>query len=966
MNRSLTRAVLRGLAILVVAADMADAQATPAAQRERCLRLVPGAQAKYSDGDLRAAIDLAKGCIDSTSSIASLASLRARAYGLMAKAHLALDHHDTLVRRAVESLLEENPYFDGNELEDSPRFLALVQKVRADLRRRATASVSKSDEPLSQVPATIQVITADQLRIRGYSDLEQALHDLPGFDISRPRGQSYSNIFQRGRRTEETNRTLVIVDGVESNDIFSNTAYISRQFPLSSIDRIEVVYGPASTMYGANAIQGVINIITKNPEEHLARRQSVGATARVDAGPWNTRIVDATVAAHVKDASFSLTARAYESDGWDGSSSWSFDRSSKAATALYEQALFGFADVVDSTQRAAAVASARALDAKAFQGTLNGRPVGYTDRARDWMVAAKFKLRDLQLGFQTWQLDEGTASAGTSRSMPGALNGNLWRPHQSAFSAGYSGRVSGVTVNYFGQARVHGIGDGSARYSLQGYLDGPFGLEELRRGQSAFWTSTQLRQSSTQVRNELNINFRPRPALLVVAGAELRNGSVQANYEQVTNCTRTPDWFEANGITTPSAARDSILKGVPEARSQLSDRIVKIMLGRSGTRCTQRDTAFNDNPLSPQGGNHYAVRDIGVFAQATYTLKTNTRLIAGYRVDNNVFKPVGGTGTVGNPRLAVVHTRGTNVFKVVYAEAFKAPSSAEQFSSVGGVRALATVPLKTERVRNLELSVGRQSRLWSVDASVYRANISEALGNVSSDFLVADRQVNDFITAYAKTRFTTIPVVPLTDELVKRLLFAPTATRSFRNLGGFTVTGVQVATTARHWGTDLFANYTFTHPYATGDLSFYAPVDSARARIQRALSSGQVTPFVPGALPTSIRIGDIASHRFNVGAERQWKRVEGSLRANAVGRRQVGAGTTVNANPLTSIDPYVILNGSVSYKFGGSLTAQLTGDNLLDARYYHPGNGVADGLRAASSVVQPGRALLLRLITKFP
>ncbi len=60
---------------------------------------------------------------------------------------------------------------------------------------------------------------------------------------------------------------MLLIDGVEDNDLASSTAWISRQFPLSNIDRIEVVYGPASTMYGANAFAGVINVITKEPEQ---------------------------------------------------------------------------------------------------------------------------------------------------------------------------------------------------------------------------------------------------------------------------------------------------------------------------------------------------------------------------------------------------------------------------------------------------------------------------------------------------------------------------------------------------------------------------------------------------------------------------------------------------------------------------------------------------------------------------
>src|SRR4029079_8137540 len=142
-------------------------------------------------------------------------------------------------------------------------------------------SVSKAKEPLAQAPATVEVITGAEIERRGYPDLEAVLRDLPGFDFSRRAGASYSNVYQRGYRSIETNRTMLLIDGVEDNDLASSTAWISRQFPLSNIDRIEVVYRPASTMYGANAFAGVINVVTKQPEQIVGEGKKLGGEARL-------------------------------------------------------------------------------------------------------------------------------------------------------------------------------------------------------------------------------------------------------------------------------------------------------------------------------------------------------------------------------------------------------------------------------------------------------------------------------------------------------------------------------------------------------------------------------------------------------------------------------------------------------------------------------------------------------------
>ena len=66
------------------------------------------------------------------------------------------------------------------------------------------SSVSKTSESLLETPQTVIVITNEQIKRRGYTDLEQLFHDLPGFDISRGNGTQYSQIYQRGYRTKNT------------------------------------------------------------------------------------------------------------------------------------------------------------------------------------------------------------------------------------------------------------------------------------------------------------------------------------------------------------------------------------------------------------------------------------------------------------------------------------------------------------------------------------------------------------------------------------------------------------------------------------------------------------------------------------------------------------------------------------------------------------------------------------------
>ena len=195
---------------------------------------------------------------------------------------------------------------------------------------------------------------------------------------------------------------------MENNDVWSNIAYLSRQYPLSNIERVEVVYGPASTMYGPNAFVGVINVITRSPESWLDRDQKMTLEAEVGGGAWETRWMDATLAglAANGNVAYSVTARVYESDEMDLSRypDWDFD-----------PAFYARGGAVDYGELGDGAAEARARDQAAL-----GR---FSNQTNDSAVFGKLRLFGVDLGFQTWQRDEGvggwyvdTEYAGTSNA----------------------------------------------------------------------------------------------------------------------------------------------------------------------------------------------------------------------------------------------------------------------------------------------------------------------------------------------------------------------------------------------------------------------------------------------------------------------------------------------------------------------------------------------------------------------
>jgi outer membrane receptor for ferrienterochelin and colicin len=180
--------------------------------------------------------------------------------------------------------------------------VSLYDMSLEDLMKLKITTASKKSESVSQAPASVMVITAQMIQARGYHHLEEILHDLPGFDFNKGYGVNYSTIFMRGFRSENSDRFLLFFDGIWENDIWKQTNWISRQYPVSQIKQIEVLYGPASALYGTNAFSGIINVITKKGGE-------VGNLSLVSTfGSWGRKNVEVSTGHDISEkVSFNAT-----------------------------------------------------------------------------------------------------------------------------------------------------------------------------------------------------------------------------------------------------------------------------------------------------------------------------------------------------------------------------------------------------------------------------------------------------------------------------------------------------------------------------------------------------------------------------------------------------------------------------------------------------------------------------------
>ncbi|WP_084360704.1 TonB-dependent receptor domain-containing protein [Hydrogenophaga palleronii] len=145
--------------------------------------------------------------------------------------------------------------------------MAHAQQVEGGSLSEVVVSASGFEQKITDAPASISVITQEELAKRPYVTLLDAVRDIEGVDVGETRDKTgQGTISMRGMGSDYT---LILVDGKRQNnhgDIYPNS-FAGNQFghvpPMDAIERIEVIRGPASTLYGADAMGGVINIITK-------------------------------------------------------------------------------------------------------------------------------------------------------------------------------------------------------------------------------------------------------------------------------------------------------------------------------------------------------------------------------------------------------------------------------------------------------------------------------------------------------------------------------------------------------------------------------------------------------------------------------------------------------------------------------------------------------------------------------
>ena len=163
---------------------------------------------------------------------------------------------------------------------------------------------------IEQVGSSVTVIDAETIARHQWQSISEALQSVPGLRVSPSGGPgAQTSVFTRGTNS---NHTLILIDGVRAGDPSTPSgAYDFAHLRLDDVERIEIVRGPQSTVYGSDAIGGVINIITRRG------RDGVQAGARIEGGSFNTHTESAGLSGARNGFHYALSMTESETHGQD-------------------------------------------------------------------------------------------------------------------------------------------------------------------------------------------------------------------------------------------------------------------------------------------------------------------------------------------------------------------------------------------------------------------------------------------------------------------------------------------------------------------------------------------------------------------------------------------------------------------------------------------------------------------------
>lgn len=209
----------------------------------------------------------------------------------------------------IALLLMFNPQVhSGTHANADERFDHLISLSLEDLVSLETTIATASKQTSSKAPAVVTLITEDDIKATGATNLVDVLEGVPGLHIRTSQFGNRPLIQFRGAKATQT---LLMIDGNSMVDLVWNFGIFWKGLPASTIERIEIIRGPGSALFGADASAGVINVITKSASK--VDHSEVG----VRAGSFNTKSAWVQHGNTLGGIDISLTANISDTDGYN-------------------------------------------------------------------------------------------------------------------------------------------------------------------------------------------------------------------------------------------------------------------------------------------------------------------------------------------------------------------------------------------------------------------------------------------------------------------------------------------------------------------------------------------------------------------------------------------------------------------------------------------------------------------------
>ena len=206
----------------------------------------------------------------------------------------------------VTLLLQQNPYYSPSA-QDPATFIEIVNNIKAGMTPTITTASSQA-ESLAEVPVPTTLITAEMIKTSGARNLQEVLAAyVPGMNLIDCNDDV--NIAMRGIYSNTQEKILIMLNGHRLNSYATNTAAPDFSISLEKVKQIEVLRGPASSLYGGVALTGVVNIITKQGAE------VDGLQAKVSAGNYGQVKVDAIFGKRYFDIDLLVWGSGYRNSG---------------------------------------------------------------------------------------------------------------------------------------------------------------------------------------------------------------------------------------------------------------------------------------------------------------------------------------------------------------------------------------------------------------------------------------------------------------------------------------------------------------------------------------------------------------------------------------------------------------------------------------------------------------------------